>query len=47
MKISMRFVSIGASALAIATLTACVAPAPVYQTTRYPYQAPPQAVPYQ
>ena len=47
MKISTRFVSIGASALAIATLTACVAPAPVYHTTRYPYQAPPQAVPYQ
>jgi outer membrane lipoprotein SlyB len=47
MKISTRFISIGASALAIATLTACVAPAPVYQTTRYPYQAPPQAVPYQ
>ena len=47
MKISTRFISIGASALAIATLTACVAPAPVYQTTRYPYQAPPQAVQYQ
>ena len=47
MKISTRVISIGACALAIATLTACVAPAPVYQTTRYPYQAPPQAVPYQ
>jgi outer membrane lipoprotein SlyB len=47
MKISTRFISIGASVLALATLTACVAPAPVYHTTRYPYQAPPQAVPYQ
>jgi len=46
MKISMRFVSVTASVLALATLTACVAPAPVYQTSRYPYQPPPQAVPY-
>ncbi len=42
MKISLRFLSVTASVLALATLTACVAPAPVYQTTRYPYQAPPQ-----
>ena len=47
MKISTRFISIAASVVALATLTACVAPAPVYHTTRYPYQAPPQAVPYQ
>ena len=33
MKISMRFVSVTASVLAVATLTACVAPAPVYQTS--------------
>jgi outer membrane lipoprotein SlyB len=46
MKISTRFLSVSASVLALATLTACVAPVPVYQTSRYPYQAPPQAVPY-
>ena len=40
MKISTRSLSISASVLALATLTACVAPAPVYQTSRYPYQAP-------
>jgi outer membrane lipoprotein SlyB len=38
MKISIRSLSITASLLALATLTACVAPAPVYQTSRYPYQ---------
>lgn len=38
MKISARLVSVTASVLALATLTACVAPAPVYQTSRYPYQ---------
>ncbi len=42
MKTSLRFLSTGASVLALAMLTACVAPAPVYQTSRYPYQAPPQ-----
>lgn len=42
MKTNLRFLSVGASVLALATLTACVAPAPVYQTNRYPYQAPPQ-----
>lgn len=42
MKINFRLLSVGASVLALATLTACVAPAPVYQTSRYPYQAPPQ-----
>jgi outer membrane lipoprotein SlyB len=38
MKTSIRVVSVTASVLALATLTACVAPAPVYQTSRYPYQ---------
>ncbi|RZL88719.1 MAG: glycine zipper 2TM domain-containing protein [Variovorax sp.] len=38
MKNSFRLVSVTASALALAALTACVAPAPVYQTSRYPYQ---------
>ncbi|RIX81649.1 glycine zipper 2TM domain-containing protein [Acidovorax cavernicola] len=47
MKISTRFISVTASVLALATLTACVAPAPVYQTSRYPYQAPPRAIAYQ
>lgn len=41
MKTNLRFLSTGASVLALAMLTACVAP-PVYQTSRYPYQAPPQ-----
>jgi len=40
MKIPFRFISVSASMLALATLTACVAPAPVYQTSSYPYQAP-------
>jgi len=38
MKIPTRPLAIGASVLALATLTACVAPQPVYQTSRYPYQ---------
>jgi len=38
MKISIRSLSVTASLVALATLTACVAPAPVYQTTQYPYQ---------
>ncbi|MDM0113388.1 glycine zipper 2TM domain-containing protein [Variovorax sp. J22R133] len=42
---STRFISVAGSVLALATLTACVAPAPVYQTTnRYPYQAAPYPV---
>ena len=43
MKIPSRLISVSASMLALATLTACVAPAPVYQTSSYPYQ-PPQPV---
>jgi outer membrane lipoprotein SlyB len=43
MKISIRPVAVTASVLAISALTACVAPQPVYQTSRYPYQ-PPQPV---
>lgn len=46
MKISDRFVILVASALASATLAGCVAPMPVYQTSRYPYQAPTQVAPY-
>lgn len=38
MKTSIRLGSLTASVLALSTLAACVAPAPVYQTTRYPYQ---------
>jgi len=39
MKISTRYISIGATVLAVASLSACVvAPQPVYQTSRYPYQ---------
>jgi outer membrane lipoprotein SlyB len=45
MKISFRLLSVTASVLALATLTACVAPAPVYQTSRYPYQPAYQAAP--
>ncbi|MEJ7687321.1 MAG: glycine zipper 2TM domain-containing protein [Variovorax sp.] len=44
MKISSRLVSTTAAVLALATLTACVAPAPIYETSRYPYQ---QAQPIQ
>jgi len=46
MKIPTRFVSVGTCVLALAALTACVAPAPVYQTSRYPYQ-PVQPMPQQ
>ena len=45
MKIPARPLAIGASVLALATLTACVAPQPVYQTARYPYQPTYQAAP--
>ncbi|RZL63752.1 MAG: glycine zipper 2TM domain-containing protein [Variovorax sp.] len=45
MRMSSRTAAIAASALALATLTACVAPAPVYHTSRYPYQ-PAHAAPY-
>lgn len=40
MKNPIRPLAVAASLLALATLTACVAPAPVYHTTRYPYQPP-------
>ncbi len=40
MKTQLRYLSLGAGALALASLTACVAPPPAY-TTSYPYQAPP------
>ena len=43
MTISSRFLGSIASVLALATLTACIAPAPVYHTTRYPYPAAQQA----
>ncbi|RYF52905.1 MAG: hypothetical protein EOO29_57310, partial [Comamonadaceae bacterium] len=45
MKRIPRFIPVTAALLALATLTACVAPVPVYQTTRYPYR-PAQAAPY-
>ncbi len=46
MNISKRILGLGASVLTLATLTACVAPAPVYQSqSRYPYQ-PAQAAGY-
>ena len=38
MNISIRTVSVTASVLALAALTACVAPPPAYQTYSYPYQ---------
>jgi outer membrane lipoprotein SlyB len=41
MKKQLRFLSLTAAVVALATLTACIAPAPVYQTSRYPYR--PQA----
>lgn len=41
MKTQLRFFSVTASALALASLTACVVPPPAY-TTSYPYQAPAQ-----
>ncbi|MGJ7543282.1 glycine zipper 2TM domain-containing protein [Variovorax sp. LT1R16] len=37
MKKQLRFLSISAGLVALATLTACVAPAPVYESSRYPY----------
>lgn len=37
MKKQLRFLSFTAGVLALATLTACVAPQPVYETARYPY----------
>lgn len=40
MKTQLRYLSLGAGALALVSLTACVAPPPAY-TTSYPYQAPP------
>jgi outer membrane lipoprotein SlyB len=42
MKISIRPLAAVASVLALSTLAACVAPQPVYQTSRYPYQPPVQ-----
>lgn len=42
MKNPLRFVAVAASVLALTTLTACVAPQPVYRTSSYPYQAPPR-----
>ncbi len=38
MKIPTRLACVTGSALALAALTACVAPQPVYETSRYPYQ---------
>lgn len=38
MKKQLRILSVTAGVLALATLTACVAPQPVYETSRYPYQ---------
>ncbi|MES2529674.1 MAG: glycine zipper 2TM domain-containing protein [Pseudomonadota bacterium] len=40
MKTQLRYLSLGAGALALVSLTACVAPPPAY-TTSYPYQAAP------
>lgn len=37
MKKQLRILSLTAGVLALATLTACVAPQPVYETARYPY----------
>lgn len=45
MKSIPRFVPLTASLLALAMLTACVAPVPVYPSAPYPYQ-PAQAAPY-
>jgi len=45
MKSIPRFVPLTASLLAVAMLTACVAPVPVYPSTPYPHQ-PAQAAPY-
>lgn len=38
MKKQLRILSLTAGLVALATLTACVAPQPVYETSRYPYQ---------
>ena len=38
MKIPTRLLSLTVSVLAFSALTACVAPQPVYETSRYPYQ---------
>ncbi|MGK6307047.1 glycine zipper 2TM domain-containing protein [Variovorax sp. DT-64] len=38
MKTPTRLLSVTASVLALAALTACVAPQPIYETSRYPYQ---------
>lgn len=47
MKITFRPLATAACVMALATLTACVAPAPMYQTSRYPYVPPqPAAYPY-
>ncbi|CAN5545798.1 hypothetical protein BH10PSE18_BH10PSE18_04350 [soil metagenome] len=40
MKTQLRYLSLGAGALALMSLTACVVPPPAY-TTSYPYQAQP------
>jgi outer membrane lipoprotein SlyB len=37
MKLPIRSLAAAASALALVMLTACVAPQPVYETARYPY----------
>jgi outer membrane lipoprotein SlyB len=37
MKKQLRILSLTAGIVALATLTACVAPQPVYETARYPY----------
>lgn len=37
MKKQLRILSLTAAVVALATLTACVAPQPVYETARYPY----------
>lgn len=39
-----RFARLGLGAAALAALTACVAPAPYYQTTTYPYQPAPYPI---
>ena len=37
-KKSVRLMSVAASVVALTTLTACVAPQPIYETSRQPYQ---------
>ena len=41
----LRFISIAASMAALATLTACVAPQPIYETSRQPYRTQHYAAP--